>query len=139
MWLFTPLLLFVLNAVDLAKNRKHYGGPHYRKQKLAARLAKKYLSSAKKVLGDKRQFYDALERALHNYLKAKLSIETTDFSKDRIGSLLKEKKASESNICNFISVLEKCEAARYAPSTAVRMQEDFDMALTVITALDREI
>ena len=139
LWLFTPLLLFVLVLLILRKIENTSVDPISRKQKLAARLAKKYLSSAKKVLGDKGQFYDALERALHNYLKAKLSIETTDFSKDRIGSLLKEKKASDSNITNFISVLEKCEAARYAPSTVVRMQEDFDMALTVITALDREI
>ena len=127
------------NAFSTQKIENTTVDPVTRKQKLAARLAKKYLSSAKKVLGDKALFYDALERALHNYLKAKLSIETTDFSKDRIARLLEEKKATKENISAFISVLEKCEAARYAPSTAVRMQEDFDQALTVITALDREI
>ena len=139
LWILSPLLLFVLTLLVLRKIENTTVDPVTRKQKLAARLAKKYLSSAKKVLGDKALFYDALERALHNYLKAKLSIETTDFSKDRIARLLEEKKASKENISAFISVLEKCEAARYAPSTAVRMQEDFDQALTVITALDREI
>lgn len=139
LWILSPLVLFVLTLLVLRKIENTTVDPVTRKQKLAARLAKKYLSSAKKVLGDKALFYDALERALHNYLKAKLSIETTDFSKDRIARLLEEKKASKENISAFISVLEKCEAARYAPSTAVRMQEDFDQALTVITALDREI
>lgn len=139
LWILSPLVLFVLTLLVLRKIENTTVDPITRKQKLAARLAKKYLSSAKKVLGDKALFYDALERALHNYLKAKLSIETTDFSKDRIARLLEEKKASKENISAFISVLEKCEAARYAPSTAVRMQEDFDQALTVITALDREI
>ena len=139
LWILSPLMLFVLTLLVLRKIENTTVDPVTRKQKLAARLAKKYLSSAKKVLGDKALFYDALERALHNYLKAKLSIETTDFSKDRIARLLEEKKASKENISAFISVLEKCEAARYAPSTAVRMQEDFDQALTVITALDREI
>ena len=139
LWILSPLVLFVLTLLVLRKIENTTVDPVTRKQKLAARLAKKYLSSAKKVLGDKTLFYDALERALHNYLKAKLSIETTDFSKDRIARLLEEKKASKENISAFISVLEKCEAARYAPSTAVRMQEDFDQALTVITALDREI
>lgn len=139
LWILSPLVLFVLTLLVLRKIENTTVDPVTRKQKLAARLAKKYLSSAKKVLGDKALFYDALERALHNYLKAKLSIETTDFSKDRIARLLEEKKAGKENISAFISVLEKCEAARYAPSTAVRMQEDFDQALTVITALDREI
>ena len=139
LWILSPLVLFVLTLLVLRKIENTTVDPVTRKQKLAARLAKKYLSSAKKVLGDKALFYDALERALHNYLKAKLSIETTDFSKDRIARLLEEKKATKENISAFISVLEKCEAARYAPSTAVRMQEDFDQALTVITALDREI
>ena len=139
LWILSPLVLFVLTLLVLRKIENTTVDPVTRKQKLAARLAKKYLSSAKKVLGDKALFYDALERALHNYLKAKLSIETTDFSKDRIARLLEEKKASKENISAFISVLEKCEAARYAPSTAVSMQEDFDQALTVITALDREI
>ena len=139
LWILSPLVLFVLTLLVLRKIENTTVDPVTRKQKLAARLAKKYLSSAKKVLGDKALFYDALERALHNYLKAKLSIETTDFSKDHIARLLEEKKASKENISAFISVLEKCEAARYAPSTAVRMQEDFDQALTVITALDREI
>ena len=139
LWILSPLVLFVLTLLVLRKIENTTVDPVTRKQKLAARLAKKYLSSAKKVLGDKTLFYDALERALHNYLKAKLSIETTDFSKDRIARLLEEKKASRENISAFISVLEKCEAARYAPLTAVSMQEDFDQALTVITALDREI
>ena len=139
LWILSPLVLFVLTLLVLRKIENTTVDPVTRKQKLAARLAKKYLSSAKKVLGDKALFYDALERALHNYLKAKLSIETTDFSKDSIARLLEEKKAGKENISAFISVLEKCEAARYAPSTAVRMQEDFDQALTVITALDREI
>ena len=50
----------------------------------ADRLAKKYLKGAKKSLGQKEAFYIALEKALHNYLKAKLHIETSDLSKDKI-------------------------------------------------------
>ncbi len=52
------------------------------------RLARKYLSEAKKSLGKKEQFYNALERALHNYLKSKLHIETSEFNKEKINELL---------------------------------------------------
>lgn len=138
-WMLAPFILFVLILLILRKIENTSVDPVAKKQKLAARLAKKYLSSAKRELGDKTNFYNALERALHNYLKAKLSIETSDFSKERIAILLKEKKATTESVANFIAVLEKCEAARYAPSSSVSMQEDFDLALSSITALDREI
>ncbi|MDC0014465.1 hypothetical protein OAD92_03130 [Flavobacteriaceae bacterium] len=121
------------------RNESKVINPVTARQKHANRLAKKYLSSAKKALGEKERFYDALERALHNYLKAKLSIETSEFSKERIVSLLKEKNSQTSSISAFVSILEKCEAARYAPSSNVTMQEDFDLAVETIAVLDREI
>ena len=43
------------------------------KRRKADRLARKYLSEAKKQLGRKEEFYIALEKALHNYLKAKIT------------------------------------------------------------------
>lgn len=137
--LFSPLLLFVLIVLLKRRAENHVLDPVSQKQRRAARLSKKYLSSAKKELGDKENFYNALERALHNYLKAKLSIETAEFSKDSISELLQQKNIQPSTIADFISILEKCEAARYSPATEVAMQEDFDFTVQTITLLDREI
>ncbi|MDA9972157.1 BatD family protein [Flavobacteriaceae bacterium] len=137
--LFSPYLLYFLVSFLKRRNESKVINPVTARQKYANRLAKKYLSSAKKALGEKERFYDALERALHNYLKAKLSIETSEFSKERIVSLLKEKNSQTSSISAFVSILEKCEAARYAPSSNVTMQEDFDLAVETIAVLDREI
>ena len=137
--LFSPLLLFVLIVLIKRRAENHVVDPVSQKQRRAARLSKKYLSSAKKELGDKENFYNALERALHNYLKAKLSIETAEFSKESISELLQQKNSQAATIADFISILEKCEAARYSPATAVSMQEDFDFTVQTITLLDREI
>ena len=137
--LFSPYLLYFLVSFLKRRNESKVINPVTARQKHANRLAKKYLSSAKKALGEKERFYDALERALHNYLKAKLSIETSEFSKERIVSLLKEKNSQTISISAFVSILEKCEAARYAPSSNVTMQEDFDLAVETIAVLDREI
>lgn len=137
--LFSPLGLFILIVFLKRRSENHIVDPITQKQRRAARLSKKYLSSAKKVLGDKENFYNALERALHNYLKAKLSIETAEFSKDSISKLLEQKNSQPTTIADFISILEKCEAARYSPATAVSMQEDFDFTVQTITLLDREI
>ena len=137
--LISPLGLFILFAFLMRRSENNTVDPITQKQRRAARLSKKYLSSAKKVLGDKENFYNALERALHNYLKAKLSIETAEFSKDSISKLLEQKNSQPTTIADFISILEKCEAARYSPATAVSMQEDFDFTVQTITLLDREI
>ena len=134
-----PLLLYLLFVGVLRRRENQVIDPRYVKQQRANKLAKKYLSSAKKSLGDKGKFYDALERALHNYLKAKLTIETKDFSKEKIAQLLAERQTKPATQTAFIAVLATCEAARYAPSSEVSMQEDFDAAVQAITALDREI
>lgn len=105
----------------------------------ADKLAKKYLSKAKKDLGQKEAFYIALEKALHNYLKAKLNIETSDFNKERIRSLLADKKVDEAPINDFISILENCELARYTPITQVTMQNDYDKAAKTISLIDKQL
>ena len=137
--LLLPFILYAVIVLVKRRSENYTVDPITQKQRRAARLAKKYLSSAKKVLGDKENFYNALERALHNYLKAKLSIETAEFSKESIVTLLQQKNSSPETIADFISILEKCEAARYSPATEVSMQEDFDFTVQTITLLDREI
>lgn len=104
----------------------------------ADRLAKKYLSNAKKALGKKEAFYIALEKALHNYLKAKLHIETSDLSKDRISSLLKEKQVEDDAISDFVSIIENCDLARYTPITSVEMQQDYEKAAKTISLIDKQ-
>ena len=109
------------------------------KSRTANRLSRKYLGTAKRSLGDKTAFYIALEKALHNYLKAKLRIETSEMSKDNIEELLSSKQVSTENINAFLSLLESCEQARYSPITNVEMQQDFDKSSETITAIDKEI
>ena len=77
--------------------------------------------------------------ALHNYLKAKLHIVTAEFSKARISSLLQDKEVNSAVIKDFVGLLEDCEAARYAPATSVRMQEDFDRASGLISKMDKQL
>ncbi|MGB5419523.1 MAG: protein BatD, partial [Algibacter sp.] len=104
----------------------------------ADKLARKYLSSAKKSLGKKEAFYVALEKALHNYLKAKLHIETGDLSKDKINNLLNEKGVDDAVIKEFGSILKRCELARYTQIDIVTMQEDYEKAAKTISLIDKQ-
>lgn len=109
------------------------------KQREAQRLAKKYLSSAKKAFEDQVVFYESLERALHNYLKAKLQIETTELTKDKIERLLLNKKVNKQTALDFVAVIENCELARYAPGSSVSIKVDYEKASSVIASIDRQL
>ena len=109
------------------------------KTRKAERLAKKYLSKAQKQLGKKEAFYEALERALHNYLKAKLGIETSEISKERITEILEDKKIAPTTIQQFIEVLKSSDFARYTPFTATQMKAEFERAKAVIVQLDKQL
>ena len=139
LFLLLPLLLIPI-AIIFGKKRAAIASDVVgNKIKKANKLARKYLSEAKKTLGNKEAFYISLEKALHNYLKAKLKIETTEFSKDKIVSLLVEKKVNDTTTEGFLGLLKNCEMARYSPFSDVQMQEDYDTASEVISKLDKQL
>jgi hypothetical protein len=90
-------------------------------------------------MGNKVPFYMAMEKALHNFLKAKLHIETSEMSKENIQELLLNKKATEATVGQFISLMNDCEFARYTPSSEVAMQQDYNKAVEVISELEKQI
>lgn len=107
--------------------------------KRANKLVKRYLSEAKKNIGDSKAFYESLERALHNYMKARLKIQTLDMQKDKIQELLSKKGVSQETTKGFLKILESCELARYTPLVTEDMKNDFDKAAKVISEIDKEV
>jgi hypothetical protein len=104
-----------------------------------SRLSRKYLSAAKKNLGNHEQFYISLEKCLHNYLRSKLNIQTFEMSKDRVNVLLAERGASEATRKEFIELLASCEFARYTPSSEATMTGDFEKAGRVLNDIDKQL
>lgn len=139
LWWLLPLLLIPLAVLFRKKREAIAGDIAGNKIKRANKLARKYLSEAKKTLGKKDAFYVAMEKALHNYLKAKLKIETSEFSKDKIATLLTEKEVDEETKDGFVGLLKNCEMARYSPFSDVQMQQDYDKASAVISYLDKQL
>lgn len=134
-----PMLLIPLFIIAGKKRKKRMADFEGNKLRKAERLAKKYLVEAKKNMKDKATFYEALERALHNYLKAKLNIETSDMSKDRIAVYLAERNVSGATIDQFKSLLQSCEFARYTPASTVTIQQDYNKAVETITTIDKQL
>jgi hypothetical protein len=137
--LILPLLFIPIGIVIAKRNDARNNDVLGNKLRKADRLAKKYLSEAKKQLGTKEAFYVALEKALHNYLKAKLRIETSDISKEKITELLNRKSVNESTIHSFIEVFNSCDMARYSPVSVVEMKHDYEKSKLVITQIDKQL
>jgi len=134
-----PLIAIPLAMVYRRKKEERSADAFGNKIRKANKLARKYLSTAKKSLGKKEEFYIALEKALHNYLKAKLHIETSEFSKEKIKDTLIARKVNEDTVNEFLSILRNCELARYTPITNVEMQQDYEKAARTISVIDKEI
>ena len=137
--LFIPIVLIITSILIKKYILNQTEDLTTRKQKRAQQLAKKYLSSAKKVIQDQAKFYEALERALHNYLKAKLKIETTELSKSKIQKLLNDKGIDKQISSEYVEVIENCERARYAPGSLINTKEDLEKSGELISKIDRQI
>ena len=133
-FLLLPIIILARKKKE-ARDADEFGNRVRRNTK----LAKKFLADAKKQMGNKVPFYMAMEKALHNFLKAKLHIETSEMSKENIQELLLNKKASEATIGQFITLMNDCEFARYTPSSEVAMQQDYNKAVEVISELEKQI
>jgi ribosomal protein S9 len=137
--LLLPLLTIPIVILIAKRNDEKNSDLIGNKLRKAERLAKKYLSEARKQLGKKEAFYEALERALHNYLKAKLGIETADISEDKITEILKNKNINSTTINEFVEVLKQSDFARYTPISNSEMKEEFERAKQVIVELDKQL
>ncbi|WP_196886979.1 BatD family protein [Aureivirga sp. CE67] len=134
-----PLLAIPVGIIIGNRKQARDADVEGKRLRRANKLAKKYLSDAKKQLGKKEEFYVALEKALHNFLKAKLKIETTDISKEKIADILRSKDVDAVVIQEFITVLDDCDFARFTPTTNVMMQKEFDKAKDLIIKLDKAL
>jgi hypothetical protein len=89
-------------------------------------------------VGNKERFYVNLEKAMHNFLKARLQIETSDLSKEHIRTILQDKATRES-VDAFMTLMESCEIARYAPASQHEIDDDYDRAVTAISELEKQL
>lgn len=134
-----PFLLIPLFILVGKKRKARLNDVEGNKLRRANKLAKKYLSEAKRNIQNPVAFYEALERALHNYLKAKLTIETSEMEKSHISKLLLERNVEAPVVENFIGLLKNCEFARYASTSTASVQQDYNKASEVISTIDKQI
>ena len=134
-----PFLLIPLFIIGGKKRKKRLADVEGNKLRQANKLAKKYLSEAKRNISNPVAFYESLELALHNYLKAKLNIETSEMEKGLISKMLLDRKVQTETVEDFIALLKSCEFARYASASKASVDQDYRKSVEVISNIDKQI
>jgi len=129
------ILLIIFKEVFIKKKENQKSLIQRRNEK----LARKFLGSAKREINNYQNFYEVLERALHNYLKAKLLIETTEFSKNKIVNLLVKKNVDLIYANEYVDLLENCEIARFSKESNINTNSDYENAIKIISKIDKQL
>lgn len=136
-----PFLGFFLFLFIMRKYESYHKDIIGLKSRRATRVAIKRLSVAKKALtmNEKIKFYEEIFKALYGYLSDKLTIPVSDLSKEKISEILKNRNVSDEVITRLISVLDRCEFARFAPVSDIAEQQVYESAVEIISKVEEEI
>jgi hypothetical protein len=115
-----PTLIFVGFFLIYRKQVKENANLALMRTRKANKIAVKRLKNAGQLLkeGEQEAFYEEVLRALWGYLGDKLSIPQSNLTKEQVSAELSGKGVDEALIDTFLSLLDTCEFARYAPSEA---------------------
>ena len=101
---------------------------NYEKIKKVYKQIKINLNNAEKSIGNKDEFYDLVEKAIYNCLKARFSIETNKLNKESIKKQMILEGISIDKIKIILKLVESCERARYSNSSDYEMTNDLNTA-----------
>lgn len=143
---FTYFLLLVMLAIfwyvsekllskRVERNRDIAG----KKNRRANKVARLRLKNAETLLkqGLYSAFYEELHRAVLGYISDKLNLSLSDLSRDKIKEELLNKRVDTEHTQEFLSLLEQCEYARYAPDPGGgEMDKNFSRAMRLISEME---
>ncbi|MCC6846913.1 MAG: BatD family protein [Deltaproteobacteria bacterium] len=128
-------------AFDRQRRRLH-GDAGYARFTRAGREARRALEAAKHALrpGNGTQFYDAVARALTDYLSAKLQLPPGAVAPDTVAAHLAGRGVGADVTQPVRDLLAHCEQVRFAPAAAGEedMQHTLARADAIVRALERE-
>lgn len=140
-WLFylVPSCAFLFFFVYYRKQIAANANVARVRTKKANKVAVRRMKQAGKLLqqGQKDAFYDEVLKALWGYVSDKLSIPVSRLSKDNVEEELRHYGVDDALIQEFLSALNECEFARFAPSSDHQaMDKLYEASLEVISKME---
>ena len=140
--LFAIILVVAITIIGIVKlTRKEHEDVVGARKRGASKLARKKLSIAESYLkqGLSGAFYEELHKALLGFVADKYTLEVSDLDKESIFNLLEKDGVSKELASEYISLIDACEYARYAPDNQNKqMNMHYQKALEVISAIGKK-
>jgi hypothetical protein len=138
---FTLILFLVILFIRREHVRRNSDLSLVRNRR-AAKIAGKRLQEASRCLktGEIDKFHDEILKAIWGYLSDKLNIPVSELTRINAFESLKQNEVAEEQINNLSAILDKCEFARFAPtSTDSEASEIYTGALNFIRSVENII
>ena len=119
LYVLAAMLFFIVLFIRREHVKRNADISKVRNRK-AGKIAAKRLKSADVCLKNSQfdKFYEEVLKALWGYFSDKLNIPKADLTKNRIASALRDKNVEEANIEKLNEILDRCEYARFSPSSS---------------------
>ncbi len=142
LWIVIPLGLFITGVILRRKRILKYADTVVMKHHKANKFAEKRLKQAALLMqkGLPEPFYEEVSRAMWGYLSDKLSIPTSELSREKAVESLQKLGVDQLLIDEVVQWLDACEYVRYAPSaTRMEMHELYKAAGLLIGKMQMAI
>ena len=137
--LFGPFVIMSILLIIISILNKKKKDQNWIRSNHAKKLGKKYLLDAKKNIDNKNKFYEALDKALMNYLKSILLFDNSEYNAKQIRNSLENRSINRKTIDGLEEIFNNCQMARYTPFDHVDMEKDYLKSLDIISLIDKEI
>jgi BatD DUF11 like domain len=119
------LILFLVVLFIRRENIRRNSDLSAVRNRKAGKVAGKRLKEAEKCLKEKKsdKFYEEILKALWGYLSDKLNIPVSELNRSSAVNALTDKGIAAEEINNLATVIDKCEYARFAPSSSAEEAE----------------
>ena len=140
-WTLTILPIAILAALTVVYRKRMYDNANVSlvKSRKANKTARKRLKQAARYIKEEKReaFFDEVMRALWGYLSDKLTLSLSELTKDNARDKMAEHGVAPEAADEFMSLLEECEFARYAPASVTStMDEVYNKAADVIEKIE---
>jgi len=137
-----PACLFIVFVIIYRKQAVENANVAKVRTKKANKVAAKRMKNAEKLFKENKKelFYDEVLKALWGYISDKLNIPVSKLTKDNVDSELTNYGVNADLTKEFLSVLDQCEYARYAPGDPNEaMDKVYSSAIEVVSKMENII
>lgn len=142
LFFLAPLFIFIIMVLLLKKEIRRRSNIALMRNRKATLISRKRLKLASQFLknNEESKFFEEVSKALWGYLSDKFTIPPADLSRETIMTVLEKRKVTESTIYQFISVIDECEFARFAPGNKTQQMDTvFSRASEIIQKIETEL